>query len=432
MTEKNENKQVEEKVIDEKKFPENEGEKKESIQKEETEKGGDKKMVDQKPDDKLQDNVNKGKNKTEENIVPLKKKKGFSKGFKLFGSRGVSDLKMAFAFRNLSIMLKSGLALEGAMKILSEQLDEKTLREVFAEILADNRNGISIADSMRKHPNLFSNLIVSLVSSGEQGATLEGNLLILADYLKKNHEMKQKVKGALVYPLVVLGITMVELLGVVYFLLPKLDTLFSTFGNLPDFTRFVMDSARFIRENTWQIFLVLVVFIFVFLKFLKTKLGKKLKDNFSLRFPVIKRLNKNKILATFSQTFAILLQNGIPITAAIKIASETNDNYVYSIALNDVRTKMEAGTGLSEAMLKYSHLFPMTYIKMIEIGEQTGSLPDTLVYIYEFYAEEAAEISNNLATLLEPILLVFIGVMIGGLAIIIIGPIYQLMSTING
>jgi len=369
---------------------------------------------------------------TKENEEKLKSKVVHKKGFRLFPPRGISDLKMAFAFRNLSIMLKSGLALEGAMKILSEQLDEKRLREVFADILIDNRNGVSIAESMRKHPELFSNLVISLISSGEQGATLEGNLLILADYLKKNHEMQQKVKGAMVYPLIVLGITMIELLGVVYFLLPKLDTLFSSFGNLPEFTQFVMSSARFIRENTYAIVIGIVIFGFIFSRFLKTKLGKKLKDHFALGFPVIKKLNKNNILATFSQTFAILLQNGIPITAAIKIAAETNSNSIYASALNDVRLKMDGGTGLSDAMMKYTNLFPITYIKMIEIGEQTGSLPDTLIYIYEFYAEEAAEISNNLATLLEPILLIFIGLMIGGLAVIIIGPIYQLMSTING
>jgi type IV pilus assembly protein PilC len=311
-------------------------------------------------------------------------------------------------------------------------LDDYTLREIFGEILIDNKNGISIADSMRKHPKVFSNLVISLVSSGEQGATLESNLLILADYLKKDHEMKQKVKGAMVYPLIVLGITMIELLGVVYFLLPKLDSLFSTFGDLPDFTKFVMSASKFMRDNTTALVIGIAVFLFLLNKFLKTKAGKRLKDSLSLSFPVIKKLTKNNILATFSQTFSILLQNGIPIIKAITIASETSDNSIYSAALEDVRKRMDDGMGLSEAMMKYENLFPMTYIKMIEIGEQTGSLPDTLTYIYEFYAEEAAEISNNLATLLEPILLIFIGVMIGGLAVIIIGPIYQLMSTING
>jgi type IV pilus assembly protein PilC len=344
---------------------------------------------------------------------------------------GVSQLKLAFAIRNLSIMLRSGLALEGAMTILSEQLDDNRLREIFGEILVDNKNGISISESMRKHPEVFSNLVISLVSSGEQGATLESNLLILADYLKKDHEMKQKVKGAMVYPFIVLGITMIELLGVVYFLLPKLDTMFAGFGDLPEFTMFVMNAAKFLREHTLEIVVILVVFIIFLGRFLKTKPGKRIKDTLSLNFPVIKKLTKNNTLATFSQTFSILLQNGIPIIKAIKIASETTDNSIYSKALEDVRNKMEGGMGLSESMTKYQNLFPMTYIKMIEIGEQTGSLPDTLTYIYEFYAEEAAEISNNLATLLEPILLVFIGVMIGGLAIIIIGPIYQLMGGIN-
>ncbi len=357
--------------------------------------------------------------------IVAKKKGGFYLG-------KVSPLKIAFSFRHLGIMLKSGLALEGAVAILAEQIDDPRLKEVFSQMLVDIGNGTSIAESMRKHKNIFSNLVISLISAGEQGGTLNENLFILADYLKKSYELQQKVKGALVYPLIVLGMTSFEILGVVYFLLPKLDSMFSAFGNVPEFTQFVLNAAAFIRDNTVLLVVLLIVVIIAGYMFTnKTKAGKKLKDKLALSFPVFKNLNKNNILATFSQTFSILLDNAIPINDALKIASETNDNSIYIEALEDIKEKMLNGLSLAKAMEAYPKLFPFTYVKMVEIGEETSSLAETLKYVNEFYAEEANEISNNLATLLEPILLIFIGVMIGGLAMIIIGPIYQLMSTLN-
>jgi type IV pilus assembly protein PilC len=361
--------------------------------------------------------------------VPVsKKKKGFS-----FRLGGVNPLKLTFAMRHLGIMLKSGLSLEAAVSILAEQLDDQRLKEIFQEILVDINHGISVAESMRKHKDVFSNLVISLISSGEQGGTLEKNLFLLADYLKKAHELQQKVKGAMIYPLIVFGMTSFEVLGVVYFLLPRLESMFTTFGDLPEFTKIVLDVSKFIRDNTNTLAIGGVVGFFVISTFLKkTKIGKRIRDWLSLNFPVFKNLNKNNILATFSQTFALLLENGIPITNSLDIASETSDNTIYSEALEKIKASVQSGLSLSQSMMFYTNLFPVTYIKMIEIGEQTGSLSDTLIYVHDFYAEEAMEISSNLATLLEPILLIFIGVMIGGLAIIIIGPIYQLMGTING
>lgn len=354
------------------------------------------------------------------------------KGGSVYFSK-ISPLKMAFAFRHMGIMLKSGLSLEAAIKVLSEQLDDARLREIFAEILFGINEGVSIAETMRNHRNIFSNLVISLISSGEQGGTLEKNLFILADYLKKAHELQQKVKGAMIYPLIVLGMTSVEVLGVVYFLLPRLDSMFSTFGDLPEFTKVILDAAKFIRDNTVSLLLIILVFIITLALFLnKTKIGKRIKNWFALNFPVFKNLNKNTILSNFSQTFALLLENGIPITKALEIAAETSDNVYYQESLAKINESVQGGLSMAQSMEKFPKYFPPTYSKMVEIGEQTGSLSETLLYVHEFYAEEAAEVSNNLATLLEPILLIFIGVMIGGLAMIIIGPIYQLMGTING
>ena len=370
--------------------------------------------------------VTSGIDLTLSKIPAFKKKGGFHLG-------GVSLLKIAFAFRHLGIMLKSGLALEAAVKILAEQIDDDRLKDIFGEMMADLNNGITIADSMRKHKDVFSNLVIALISAGEQGGTLNENLFTLAEYLKKANELQQKIKGAMVYPMIVLGMTSFEMLGVVYFLLPQLEGMFSTFGEVPDFTKAVLAIAQFIRDNTIALIIGITIGSIALWYFLnKTRPGKKTKDFLALNFPVFNQLTKNNTLATFSQTFALLLENGIPINEALKIASETNDNTIYIEALQKVEANMMSGQSLSTSMTMYPKLFPYTYVKMVEIGEQTSSLTDTLTYIAEFYEEEAGEIANNLATLLEPILLIFIGVMIGGLAMIIIGPIYQMMSTING
>lgn len=343
----------------------------------------------------------------------------------------VSPLDIALSIRHLSIMLKTGLAIEDALKVMAEQTPDEKLKYAYNEILLDVRSGLNLADAMRKHKDIFSEIIISIISIGEQGATLEKNLLFLADYLKKNYELQRKVKGALVYPMIVLFITLAEMLGVIFFILPKLESLFSAFENTSEFTIAVLAIAGFVRDNGVGIIVAIVLFALIMSRILKTPPGIRFKDNLALKFPVMQRLNKNNILTQFSRTLGILLESGMPIQAALKISSETVGNYVYEKALRDVYESIKSGHNLADSLSQYPKLFPPTYTKMIEVGENTGSLEENLSYLYDFYAEEVQEMSNNLTTLLEPIMLVFIGVMIGGLAIMVIGPIYQLTGTIR-
>jgi type IV pilus assembly protein PilC len=355
---------------------------------------------------------------------PKKEKKEFSFG-------GVPTLDIVLSIRQISIMLKSSLAIEDVLKSLTEQSFNPKLKQTYRAVLADIQSGQSLSESMEKHKKVFSNIVVSIIRAGEQGGTLEKNLIYLADYLKRDYELKKKIKGAMFYPVVVLGLTFMEVFGVIFFILPKLESLFSSFPNIPAFTKAIMSGSKFVRLNSAPIGGATAVIIAAIVFFLRTHLGKVFRDNISLKFPVIKKLTKHGILANFSRSLGILLESGIPIVNAIRISSDTVDNVVYSKLLADVHEEVKSGKSLTESLSKYPKHFPLTFTKLIEVGERTGTLEENLMYLHEFYADDVEDMSNNLATLLEPILLVFIGLMIGGLAIMIISPIYQLTGSIN-
>jgi len=200
------------------------------------------------------------------------------KGKKIYLLHKVSPLDIALSIRHLSIMLRTGLAIEDALKVMADQANDEKLKEAYEEILLDVRSGMTLADGMRKHEDVFSPIIISIINIGEQGATLEKNLLFLADYLKKNYELQRKVKGALVYPMIVLGITVLEMTGVIFFILPQLETLFSAFENKDPFTVFVLNFANFIRTNGIFIAIGLVIVFLIIMRLLRTQRGKMFKD----------------------------------------------------------------------------------------------------------------------------------------------------------
>ncbi|MCA9376390.1 type II secretion system F family protein [Candidatus Nomurabacteria bacterium] len=360
-----------------------------------------------------------------------KKKKGvLNKSVSL--PKKVNPMDISLTARHLAIMLKSGMSLSEALLVMAEQAPSEKLQEIFTEVHKEVHEGTSMANALKKFPKDFDKIMVSIIDVGEQGGTLERNLLFLADFLKQNHELNSKVKGALMYPVIVLVITVGEMLGVMFFILPKLEDLFSSFGdNLPPTTALMMNVSRFVRENVLMGVIVVVVLTLVSKVLLKTKKGLEFKDNLQLKIPIIKNLNKYHILTNFSRTLGILLESGIPIVASLGIAKEVSSNRAYEVILADIHERVEGGASLSESLGKYPDFFPATYVKMIEVGEETGSLEENLMYLYEFNAEQVGDMSGNLATLLEPLLLVFIGAMIGLLAILIILPIYQLTGSIN-
>lgn len=361
----------------------------------------------------------------EEKVIPR------PEDFKLGLFDKVPELNIAMAIRHMSVMLRSGISLANTVNIMSEQSENAILRKVFASIYKTIQKGVSLAESMKRYPKVFSSIIVSIIEVGEQGGGLDQNLLFLSDYLKKKHDLQKKINGALLYPMIVLFLTAVEMSGVIFFVLPKLETLFLTFKNIPAYTVAIMQATRFIRLN-WYYLLAggLVIALFMYLYF-RTPKGKVTLSKISLSFPILNQVVKLQILTSVARTIGVLMSNGIPLVRAIRITAETTSNSVYNDILSQVATQVENGVSLAAALSLHKKYFPETFIKLIELGESSGTLEENLRYLYGFYSEDLQELTNNMASLIEPLLLILIGAMIGMLAIIIVGPIYSLTSAIN-
>ena len=343
----------------------------------------------------------------------------------------VSPVNVALSIRHMAVMLESGLSLEDTLDVLSKQSTDPKLREAYLDILAEVRSGKTTSSAMRKYPKIFSDVVVSIVEVGEQGGTLEKNLNFLAVFLKKNYELMRKVKGAMFYPAIILMLTSFEMIGVIYFILPKMESLFNAFEDPPALTMAVLTISSFMRQNVIFIAVTLLIFVITMVKFFQTKTGQDLKDKILITIPIIKDLTRKNIYATFSRTLGILLESGIPLSDALKITAATTGNVVYAKIFEQLQTEVQKGRNIADVLEQYPKYFPALYVKMISIGEKTATLEDNLLYLYDFYAEEVEEMSNNMSTIIEPLLLIFIGVMVAVLAISIVGPIYQLTGNIN-
>ena len=338
---------------------------------------------------------------------------------------------LIFSLQNLSIMLKTGLPVQEALSVISTQAQSKALRDTYASVLKDINSGMSLANSMRKYSKAFSPLLTSIVDAGEQSGSLEKNLSYMADYMKKNNQLKKKIKAALFYPLIIIGLTSVELIGVIFFILPQLDTFFSTLPSNTGPTAIILGSGRFLRSNG-LLLLISSIFIFVGLViFLKTLPGKYSKDFLLLKVPIIRKLTKEVTLANFARTFGTLLQSGIPMYNALNLSKQTIDNVLYVNALKKIEKKVLSGSSLSDGLKDYPDIFPSIFTKMLQVGEEAGALESNLISMHEYYTGEAEELSNNFATLIEPVLLIFVGIVVFILAISIIVPLYSVVSNLH-
>lgn len=355
-----------------------------------------------------------------------KKRKGLS-----ITDKRPSIIEVIISLRHLSLMLKSGLSLGDSINVLAGQAPSPVLQKIYKQISDDVQSGLSLSDAMRTYEEVFTGIVISVVDAGEQSGALEANLDFVADYLKRDHELKKKLKGALTYPMIVFAMTFAELIGVFFFLIPKMDSLFKSFKNIPPFTQGVMNVSSFLRGNILIIAWIVVALAIAFYVISKTKVGRDIWDRLSLSLPIIKIITRNDHLSRLSRTLSLLLKSGVPLGKAIKISSKTISNCVYSRILQEAHTIVNGGASLASAFEKYPKHFPPTFLRLLEAGEGTGTLEENLMYLYDFYADEVLEMANNITTLLEPVLIILVGLIIGVLAVTIVMPIYQLTGTIN-
>lgn len=343
----------------------------------------------------------------------------------------VSTSNLLISIKSLAALLRASISLSDAIKTMSEQSNDPNLNKIYAFLHREIEEGSSLSEAMRLFPKIFPETMVSVVEAGERGASLENNLLFIAESIKKSHELNRKMKGALIYPTIIISMTLAEFIGMIFIVLPKMENLYSSFTNVPAFTVFVMNTAQAIRDNWILILGVIFGIILAIYLFLRTKLGKYFTSWLSLHFPILKNLFISNILADFSRTLGVLLASGLPLSKALLISSTTMSNDIYSKILSDIHTRIDDGQNLSSSLSQYEKYFNKSFVKMVEIGEMSGTLEENMMYLHDYYSEDVSEMSNNIVTLVEPLLLILVGVIIGLLGVTILMPIYQLMGSIN-
>jgi type IV pilus assembly protein PilC len=333
--------------------------------------------------------------------------------------------------RQLATMITSGLPLVQSLDILSTQLEHATFRAITKEMKEKIEGGSRFADALRDYPKVFDELYVSLVVAGEEGGMLDNILLRLATYIEKTEKLKKKVKSALIYPSAIVVVAIGVVLVLLLFVIPVFEGLFSSFGKaLPLPTQMVINLSKFVKSSIVYIFAALAIAVFLFRRYYKTDTGKRTVDRQILKIPIFGVLMQKASVARVTRTLATLLVSGVSILESLVIVAKIAGNKIIEEALFRAKAEISEGKSISEP-LKESGVFPPMTIHMIQVGESTGALDSMLNKIADFYEEDVDNLVTNLTALLEPVLMVFLGIVLGGLIVAMYLPIFQLASVVG-
>ncbi len=346
--------------------------------------------------------------------------------WRIFSKISLKD-KMMFA-RHLGVMLSSGLSIPRALDVIANQTKSKKFQNILAKIGEDIKTGNTLADSLAKS-GIFDELSVNMIRVGETGGNLEEVLSLLADQLEKEHTLISKVRGAMYYPAVILIVMIGIGIAMMIFVVPQLTAIFADVdASLPTSTKLIINAGNFMAGHKMLvIFLALFVFLAVIF-FFKTKIGKKAAAFIFLRFPVIKGVTVKVNNARFARIYSSLIRSGVPVAESLKIISETLTNRYYQEAFKKVGIGVQKGKPLHEELSAFPKLFPILVVQMLEVGEETGKTVDVLRDLAKFYEEEIDQVTKNLSSIIEPVLMVIIGAAVGFFAISMLMPMYSVME----
>ena len=336
--------------------------------------------------------------------------------------------KMLFA-RHLSVMLKAGLPFSRALTVLTEQTSNAYFKEVLNGVKKDVQKGKSLAKSLEKYPKVFDGLFVNMIKVGETSGNLEEVLDTLALQLKKSHELTSKVKGAMIYPAVIVFAMILIGTLMMIFVVPTLLNVFKDMDvELPITTKIIIFISNTVQNHGIFILLGFILLTSLFFRIVKTAKGKKTLDYFLLRIPAIGKIISKINMARFSRTLSSMIASGVSIVKALEIISDTLGNTYYKNSVKNACADVQKGVALSEVIGRYDKLYYPLMVHMIEVGEETGTLENTLKQVAEFYEEEIDQITSNMSSIIEPILMLVIGGAVGFFAISIIQPMYGIMG----
>lgn len=333
--------------------------------------------------------------------------------------------------RNLSVMLSSGLPLNKAMGVLSKQTNNLRFKKTILDIQENLQQGQTLADSLSLHPRAFSDFYINMIKVGEEGGTLEEVLKELAKQMKKTHSLKRKIKGALIYPAVIICAMFMIGIVMMIFVVPKLLTVFEQFNaTLPLTTRAIIKSSNIIADNG-LIFLGIISFLILFLILaIKKGIGKTYWHKTLLKLPIFGKIAKNYNSGLLARNLSSLLNSGIPIVRALKTTARTLKNSLYLNSLLEIAEEVQKGSNLSMLMDNYPNLYTAMSQQMVKVGEESGELAEMLENLAGFYEQEIDQTTKNLSSIIEPILILIIGAAVGFFAISMLQPMYSILQSV--
>ncbi len=344
---------------------------------------------------------------------------------------GISMKEIAIFTRQFSVMIDAGLPLVQCLEILGSQQENRTFQKILFHIRQDVEQGSTLADAMRKHPKAFDDLFCNMVAAGEAGGILDTILQRLSQYIEKIVKLRSAVRSAMIYPIAVITIAVGVVWVILWKVIPTFATLFEGLGaTLPLPTRITIMLSKFIGNFWWLIFLVIGVSLFMLNRYHKTEKGRRVIDGMLLKAPVLGEVLRKIAVARFCRTLGTLVASGVPILDGLEITAKTSGNAVVEDAIMATRRSVEEGKTIAEP-LKGTDVFPPMVVQMVSVGEQTGALETMLNKIADFYEDEVDEATANLLALLEPVMIMFLGIVIGGIVISMYLPMFSLISKIG-
>ncbi len=349
-----------------------------------------------------------------------------------FGNR-VKVRDIVIFSRQFATMVNAGLSLIRALTVLEEQTDSDALRDVLGKVRADVERGTSLSAAMDRHPKVFSELFVAMIRAGEIGGVLDETLLRLADILEAQMRLRSKIRSAMAYPAVIGLLIVTVTTAMIVFVVPVFSDLYAELGNgasLPLPTKVLIMLSDLISGYWWLLITGLGASIFGFRRWVRTETGRLSWDTIKLKFPVFGRLAHKTALSRFSRTLAVLSRTGVPILQAIDIVAETSGNRLVSKALDEVKESVRSGESLAAPLSRHD-VFPPMVVQMMTVGEETGEIDAMLAKVADFYEREVEDTVSALTSLIEPLLIVVMGVTVGGILIALYLPIFNIAGLVT-
>ena len=368
-------------------------------------------------------------------IQDIKEERGFSFNLEDLQTSmtSVTVKDKAIFSRQFAALVNAGVALVRGLGVLAEECPNPKLKKALGEINGDVQQGTSLSDSMRKHPQCFDDLYVALVQAGEVGGVLDEVLNRLAKLLEDLNRLQNQIKSAMAYPVTVGILAVVIFVAMTVFLLPTFADIFSQFdAELPLFTRIMLMISDFLRTPLYVALLIgaIVAAVVAFRQYYKTRVGRETIDRFSLKMPLFGDLIQKTATARFCRTFGSLSRSGVPILTAMEIVRDTSGNQVIANAIDEARSEIQTGGMISLALQKHS-VFPVMAVQMISIGEETGELDQMLMKVADFYEDEVEQAVKALTSIMEPILIIVLGGMVGSILISMYLPMFKIMEVVQ-